>query len=267
MSTAQRDHEAPARPALPIDPRIKARRVQVKRDEGRRRLRLLLASAGTAVAVGVAALATRSPLLDIDHLTVTGPSHTSASQVLAAARLRPGLAMTDLQPGAAIRRIERLPWVSRAHVVKRWPATVVITVSERSPVALARSGNRWALVDRHARVLDAGAGPGPPVALPLVTAAPAIGRPGSTLGPGWGSALQVAQALPASLKTVVGSITSLDGGDLELHLLPRGTVRFGPPDDAAQKLASLSTLLTQVKLRGSIVIDVRVPDAPAVTPG
>lgn len=267
MTTTETDPKPKARSVLPIDPRIRARRVQVKRDEGRRRLRFLLVTSSAALAVGIAALATRSPLLDVDHLTVTGAGHTPATAVLAAARLRRGVAMTDVQSGAAVRRVERLPWVDQAHLVKRWPATVTVTVTERKPIALVRSGAGWAIVDHRRRVLDSGSGPGAAVALPVVVGAGALSRPGSTLPVSWDAALRVAGAVPTGLVGQIGSITTTDNDELELHLVPSGLVRFGPPEDIDQKLTSLATLLTQVKLRGSVVIDVRVPDAPAVTAG
>jgi cell division protein FtsQ len=176
------------------------------------------------------------------------------------------VALTDVQSGAAAGRIERLPWVDRAHLVKRWPATVVVTVTERTPVALARAGDQWALVDGHGRLLEAGPGVGNQGVLPVIFGDGPLGRPGSSLPPGWASALRVATAIPQSLVGTIASITTTADGELELHMVPTGLVRFGRPDDVDQKLVSLATLLTQVKLRGSIVIDVRVPDAPAVTP-
>jgi hypothetical protein len=50
-------------------------------------------------------------------------------------------------------------------------------------------------------------------------------------------------------------------------MVPTGLIRFGPPDEIRAKLSSLATLLSQVKLRKGMVIDVRVPDAPAVSTG
>src|SRR4051794_7520367 len=124
---------APPPPRPPIDPRILERRVRVRRDEGRRRLRLLIAIVALAAVALVAWGITRSPLLDLDKVEVRGSTHTPVADVIAASRLRTGAAMTDLREGGIARRVERLPWVAGAHVVRHWPGTVTIALSERVP--------------------------------------------------------------------------------------------------------------------------------------
>jgi hypothetical protein len=123
------------RPPAPIDPRFKARRVAVRRTEGRRRLRVL-----TAVGVVVAGLLTayglsRSAVLDVDRITVVGVEQVNPEFVLATAGVEVGdpILYTDL--GAVAGRIERLPWVSDAAVTRSLPGDITITVTERIPVA------------------------------------------------------------------------------------------------------------------------------------
>jgi cell division septal protein FtsQ len=124
-----------ARPPAPIDPRFKARRVAVRRTEGRKRLRVL-----TAVGVVVAGLLTayglsRSAVLDVDRITIVGVNQVNPDFVLAAAGVAVGdpILYTDL--GAVADRIERLPWVSDAVVTRSLPGDLMITVTERAPVA------------------------------------------------------------------------------------------------------------------------------------
>jgi hypothetical protein len=58
-------------------------------------------------------------------------------------------------------------------------------------------------------------------------------------------------------------------GDVDAVVrLPDGTpatAHLGPPDQLARKWLALLTVLDQVDLAGATVIDVRVPNAPAVT--
>ncbi|MBV8559692.1 MAG: hypothetical protein JO050_02895, partial [Acidimicrobiia bacterium] len=51
-----------------IDPRFRQRRIEVRRLEGRRRLRVLLVLAGFFFAALLAWAVTRSPFLDVDHV-------------------------------------------------------------------------------------------------------------------------------------------------------------------------------------------------------
>ncbi|MGI9033123.1 MAG: hypothetical protein ACR2HY_05490, partial [Acidimicrobiales bacterium] len=63
---------APPTIRVPIDPRIRRRQLQVRRAEGRRRLRLLVATSIVVAVLGAGWGLTRSPLLDVDRVTVQG---------------------------------------------------------------------------------------------------------------------------------------------------------------------------------------------------
>src|SRR6476620_5690143 len=100
--------------SVPIDPRIRERRIEVIREAGRRRLRITLVVASAIIVIGLAYLTIRSPLLDLDHVRVTGAQRESASAVQAAAKLHLGDPLLFVNTGAVERRIEQLPWVERA---------------------------------------------------------------------------------------------------------------------------------------------------------
>src|SRR5207248_1321528 len=91
---------APPRPRDPrpgfIDPKFRQRRIEVRRLEGRRRLRILLI---LATFVGVALVGwgvSRSPLLDADHVRITGTVNTTAAPIMTAAGPPPGAARTRI---------------------------------------------------------------------------------------------------------------------------------------------------------------------------
>src|SRR4051812_42909210 len=84
------------RPGLPIDPRIKERRIAVTRDEGRKRLRILGAVMAAASLAGAAVAATHSALLDVDHVRVTGTANTTQADVLRASGLEGHRFMIDV---------------------------------------------------------------------------------------------------------------------------------------------------------------------------
>ena len=261
------------RPAAPIDPRIRARRIEVRRTEGRRRLRRAMWLVVVAALVAGAWGMTRTALLDVDRGVVAGAAHTGRDAVVEAARVRHGDPLLDVDAARVRADVERLPWVAAATVSRSWPGTVHVRIRERTPVALAPAGDGWALVDGGGRVLERVAEA--PDGVPVLAGVRPAGEPGSTLRDDAAGPLAVAAALPGRLEPRVRAIT-LDGRQLVLSVGevpnpddpdPRTVpVRFGPATDVAAKLVALDALLTEVGDLGAVAqIDVRVPSAPTLT--
>lgn len=249
-----------------MDPRIRRRWLDVRRQEGRRRLRVLIGTtAVSAIGCGGWA-ATGSPLLDLDRVVVEGAEHTPPADARRASGLHRGEALVDVDSAAAARGVETLPWVESATVGRQWPGTVRIRVVERRPVAVIASGSGApALVDATGRVLEEVEAVPPDLAL-LTGLAPA-GPPGSTLPPEAVAALSVAVALPAELRARTAGVAP-DGstrGEVEIRLTPEGSVRLGPPVDLDRKFDAVRAVLAQVDLRNLAVIDVRRPESPVLT--
>jgi len=260
---------APPRPpeAAPkpdaIDPRFRQRRIEVRRIEGRRRLRVLLILGGFFFVALLAWGMSRSPLLDVDHVRITGTVHTTPADIGAASGIHNGMAMLDVDSAGAAARVRAVPWILRAHVERHWPATVTISVVERVPVAAVPAKAGAAVVDRTGRVIAIQ--PAPPAGLPVLLGLPPAGPPSTGIGGRAADLLAVAQAMPPQVAQRVAGIAVADGGQVELRLRPSGIVRLGPPDQLAQKMLATETVLTQVDLTRLAVLDVRVPASPAIT--
>jgi cell division protein FtsQ len=258
---------APPRPRDPkpgfIEPRFRQRLIEVRRLEGRRRLRVLLILAGFALVGLLAWAAARSPLLNVDQVRIVGATRATPASISADSGVHTGMAMVDVDEGGAARRLQAVPWILRAHVARHWPATVTVTVVERVPVAAVPGPAGVAVVDRTGRVLTAG--PVPPPGLPLLLGLPPAGPPGTRVGGRAADLLAVAQAMPPQVTQRVAGVAAAEGGQLELRLKPAGVVRLGPPDQLAEKMLATETVLAQVDLTRLAVLDVRVPASPAIT--
>ncbi len=261
---------AEGRPAKParggIHPRFRQRWVAVKKAEGRRRLRWLGSVAAVLAVVAGGWGLTRSPVLDVDEVRVTGAERTLLATLIEAGKLEPGTAMVDIDPSAAVTALEALPWVETATVERLWPGSVAIGVAERSPVVgLALPDGRWSLADATGRVLEWQ--DGPPAGLPHVHDAGRIPQPGNQLeGPAAGAA-RVAAALPGSLRTLVGGV-NIRGRFIELALNAGGVVRLGSPDrEVSEKLRAAATVLKRVGPENVAVLDVTVPRSPVLARG
>lgn len=255
---------SPASTRVRMDPRIKRRRIEVLRSEGRKRLRTFAAAFGVVALVAAAAGATRSPLLDVDYVDVVGIEHTPRQELLAVTGLDDHPLLIDLDTEELAVAARRLPWVATAKAVKQWPGTVRFEITERVATAVVRTETgQWALADVEGRILDVLAER--PPGLPAISKAGLPGAPGTALAKEAAAPLEVAAALPAAVRDKVGEVVAADGGTIELNLWPSGTVRLGPPDQLPAKMEALATMLTKADLRRLSVLDLRVPSAPVLT--
>ncbi|HEY4375896.1 MAG TPA: FtsQ-type POTRA domain-containing protein, partial [Acidimicrobiales bacterium] len=257
--TLTRPPEAGRRPATPIDPRMRARRIEVRRDHGRRRLRRVVVLGVVLAVVAVAFGITQSPLLAVGHLRVAGSTHTPETSVLAAGGLHRGDPLVGVHAGAVAHKIEALPWIDHATVVRRWSGTVLVKVTERRPVAVVAGSAGRFVVDAHGRVLaPAGSAGSLGDAVPVL-AGRAVARPGASLGRHWALALRIAGALPPSLRRQVATV---HGSRLALRTGTEVTLCDGT--QLAAKVRSIRAVLAEVSASGDVGrLNVCVPSAPA----
>lgn len=247
----------------PMDPRMRRRRIDVIRQEGRRRLCLLVAAGSIIVVAGAALASTRSPLLDVDRIHVVGAVETPRAEVVAASGVRPGLALVDLDEAVALRGVVDLPWVRSASIARQWPSTVTISVVERTAVAAAPAADsRWALVDSNGQVVAWADAPGE---LPPLAGLDPAGPPGSTLGAGAAGLLRVAATVPAELRPRLEAVVAGERGDVDLELQDGGRVRLGEPEQLGEKFRSALSVLAQVDTSRLSTLDVRIPQSPVLT--
>jgi cell division septal protein FtsQ len=249
-----------------MDPRISARRTAVMREQGRRRLRVVVIGlAGMACLVGVWFLL-HTPLFSARSITVLGNVHETAAQVTGQAGLASQPPLLDVNAGAAAARIEQLPWVRTAAVHVSWPDGVHITITEETPrFVVSTPAGTWDSLSGDGRVLGASATR--PPGLLLLTVPKPPGAPGSDLPGNDGAGLDVAASLPASFAAQVTGITVEPAGWVQLTMTTPIVVDLGSDSQLPAKFEDLSSILAGATLHNGDVIDVSIPKAPTVTPG
>jgi cell division protein FtsQ len=257
LVVGRRPATAPVEPG--VDPRISARRVAVQREEGQRRMRRLAWIGGAIGTLLVALAATRTPLLDLDHVEVAGTDDPAVAEALAEAGIRTGRPLVDLDIASGVAAVERLPWVADADIRRRWPGTLEVDVTARIPVASVPVTGGTALVAADGVVVAIQPGPSPLVAVE--------GPPDLAVGDRFERRrlVTVAAALPDSLRPLVAAVAAPDGGGVALRLVDGGLVRLGSGQALEAKLVAADTVLTQVDRSCLAVVDVRVPSVPTVT--
>jgi cell division protein FtsQ len=251
--------QAPAR-ARPIDPRVRARRAAVQREQGRRRLRVLLAILVLLVALLAAWLAVQSSLLAVRTIDVQGATLTGDDEVRRAAQVGRSDPLVFVDLGAVARRVEQLPWVEEARVTRDFPSTLHIEVTERAAAGWYEDGDEVFLVDASGRVLETReVAP----ALPEIVGLEAGARPGGSVTPH--EAASVAVALPPELveRVVKVRIETAAAAPTAILQLDEGPeIRLGTLDRLGEKGAAAFAVLGVLQEPVPRYIDVAVPEAP-----
>lgn len=264
-TTKPRRKAAPAKrtSSAAADPRIEARRREVARDEGRKRLKLLVAlSAITLLSIG-ALVALQSSWLDIDEVVVAGVERTPPDQVRSASGILLGTPLVDLDMDASAEAIEALPWVSTAIVTRTWDGTVSVEITERLPaVALPSAGGGFMLIDSGGRQL--GMVEQRPEWAHVINGLEASGIAGQPAPTEIHGVIRLLGLLTSDQMATISSVT-VNNGAILLDLVQGGIVDLGNDSGLADKLISYDTLRASVDLRCLHRIDLRVHTAPAIT--
>ena len=102
----------------------------------------LVATALAVVTAGVvgANWLSRSPRFAVASVEVAGAERMTREQIAAAAGIPPGVSIFAIDSEAAVDRLEALPLVRRAELIRALPNRVTVVVEERRPFALVNTG-------------------------------------------------------------------------------------------------------------------------------
>ena len=235
--------------------RFRLRRIAVRREEGRRRLRWF-----TVLGLGVAGiilvlLLLTSPLLSVRKVDVEGVVYANPELVASIVDSIDGEPILTVDLDAAENKLLLIPWVRQARVSMHLPSRVTIEVVERSPIAFFRSVDGFnRVIDRDGRVLDVIEGD-PVDFTPIIGTGPNLSAGQNTEQPFLGAA-ELINALPSELRARLLTVTVSPEGEVSLALTNDVEVLFGRPDDFQVKLVGV---VNEIKRQGSrryAIIDV-----------
>lgn len=254
----------PARSSGSMDPRVRARRIAVRRAKGRKRL-IWVAIAAAILLVLVGAIAVlASSLFDVRTIEVQGAVYTDKADLSAIVDHLRGEAILLVDTRQVERELEKIPWVESARVTTHFPHSVFIDIRERKAIAtFAGSDGKYRVIDRDGRVLDVL--DGEPIDYMLITGANPDVERGQFSGGPFEAAAQLAIALPAEIRSRTESI-GLDTttGNLSLSMQNKLVVQLGPSSDMQAKLVRL---LAEVRsgLDGICSLDVSTTEIARTT--
>jgi cell division protein FtsQ len=242
-----------------IDPRLRDRRISVRRAESRRRLRWVVLAVFVLVIICAALAVFGSSLfaIEADQVRVSGNVYTDRVRLQAVIDDLVGTPTLAADTQAAERELEAIPWVDQARVRTDFPHGASIEIRERVALATyAGPDEQFRVIDRDGRVLDVISGQ--PIAYMLITGPDPVDRQAGEYAPvGYAAAAELVRGLTGSVRGRVESIdVTADGSQLRLLLDDSTEVRFGAADDLVTKLVRLETALGAAGDQVVSVIDV-----------
>jgi len=193
--------------------------------------------------------------LGIDQVSVSGHRFTPDGDILDALDMRNVRTWAALDGPAVRARIERLPWIATAELMRIYPGRLDVRVTERKAYGLWQTGARERLFDATGRVLgDVVAG--------SVTGLARFRGEGA---PAHGPALMATVARHPTIATRLRLAERVDERRWTLHL-DNGTSLLLPADGEAaalQRVLSRPALARLVTAPGRVV-DLRAPGRLAV---
>jgi cell division protein FtsQ len=247
-----------------IEPRLRQRRIGVRRAEGRRRLRRWGVVAAVLVVVIAALAVLGSSLFSVDDVDVTGVQRADADAVLAVVDDLVGEPVLLVDTEAAEDRLEQIPYVDTARVRTDFPNGVTVEVREREPVATASGADgRFRILDHEGRVVDVI--DGQPIAFVLVSGPTTLDlEAGQYADTGYAAAAAMVTKLTPEVRSRMISMSVVpDGTDLRFLLSNEPgldiEVRLGAAitdNDQIERLVRLQRVLDDVAGSDTTVIDV-----------
>lgn len=230
-----------------MEPRLRERRVAVKRAQGRRRLRWVLIAVGVVVVVVGALAVLGSSLFSVraEQVTITGAVYTDEDALQAVVDDLIGTPTLRADTQRLEEELERIPWVDSATVRVEFPRSATIDIRERAAWATYQGpDDRYRVLDEDGRVLDVLAGY--PFAYVLLDGPDPVDlEPGEFAPRGYAVAAELAKNLTSTVRGRVQMIeVSADGSRLELVLDDDLRVRFGEARELFAKLVRLETVLS-----------------------
>ncbi|MGH1398236.1 MAG: cell division protein FtsQ/DivIB [Alphaproteobacteria bacterium] len=92
----------------------------------------------------------------LENILLEGRSHSDPDIIMALLNMEKGDPLFAFDPASAKAQIEKITWVQSARVERRWPDTIYIELTERTPLALFQHEGRLHLLDTKGEEINAG---------------------------------------------------------------------------------------------------------------
>jgi cell division protein FtsQ len=185
----------------------------------------------------------------VSSVRIVGNHIVSTDAIGKIAAVQEGIPLASVPTRDIAASLSELPQIGSVRVERGWPHTVLITVVERIPVAVASHNGKFTSVD------SSGVEASPPRATPEKGLTVIEGKPGSLA---MKAAVTVLQALPSAWK--VTGVVAPTRDSVTVTLKDETSITFGSEENVDRKVAVAVALMANKYL----TINVSAPDAPTV---
>jgi len=178
-------------------------------------------------------------VLGLKQVVVAGVSGSLADRVRAAVDVPTGTPLITIEPAAVVAQVKAaVPEVESVTAVRKWPDSVLVTVTPRTAVAATQANGSWWLLDHHGvPYLKVGTKPEKLLTVDLATPGP---QDRATLG-----AIAVIRSLPKGVASQVTAVVARSPYRIVLSLTGGKTVIWGDDTQVEAKAKVLPVLLKQ----------------------
>ncbi len=239
-------------------------RARREREARRRaRLRLLLITLCVAVVLGGSFAIYRSTFLKVEKVQVTGTSRLTQAEILDLAAISPDETMLRVPKKAIAARILKNPFVAEVRISRNLPSTLVIRVTERSPLAVIEMPNAGAWLISGDRHWLAPASAEETASMLVVRSVPdETPKAGAkSTGDIVANALEIVEGLSPELREMTASINAPSIGKTEL-VTKQGVAIFLGSSDQLEVKDELARRILAENPGKVVYINVRVVDRP-----
>jgi cell division protein FtsQ len=225
----------------------------------RQRRAVALGVVGLVVLALVAWACTYTPIFDAHHIRVLGTESLQPDAVRELAGVDGSTNVVHLDTGAVVARLLADPWIASASVQRDLPATLVLRIEERRPVAVISAMGQTSILASDGTVLPARSG-----SLDLPSMHAALGAPDDAQRR---AAAAMLTALDPVVTQRVREITVGSDGLVTLTLRDGVTVDAGVAGEEEEKATALRAILRWAVMgdHALAAVDISAPAAPSAT--
>ncbi|GBR50467.1 cell division protein FtsQ [Neokomagataea thailandica NBRC 106555] len=200
--------------------------------------------------------------LPVKHIVVNGRHIISQQTIETALGVKIGQPLFSFSVETARARVNALPLVEQATVVRRMPDTIIVNITERTPVAVWQNHDHFSLINQAGEAVSGQGAVGQDSeifrSLPLI-----VGDGANTAAT---SLFDAAAAFP-DIRSRITAYVRVGGRRWDI-VLRNGTTVMLPEDEEKPAFARLQQFQDSMKLldRPIVSIDMRLPDRMVIHP-